>query len=165
MCSHSSFYITSACKGDKNRQNTFFLLEESCICYPTNNCSLMPRFNQPNTQKKNCEWTAKYQILLEMCIVQHVELKSVFTFQPIKRPVSKTVKNAKPAATFRMFLSSTKYRQLCCLAVMVHIASPERRVATTKKKSHISIFDKKFSTNHNQTCPNLSQKTQKSITS
>ena len=35
-----------------------------------------------------------------MCIVQHVEMKSVFTLQPIKRLVSTTVNNAKPAATF-----------------------------------------------------------------
>ena len=34
-----------------------------------------------------------------MCIVKHVEMKSVFTFQPIKRPVSTTVKSATPAAT------------------------------------------------------------------
>ena len=31
-----------------------------------------------------------------MCIVQHVEMESVFTFQPIKQLVSKTVKSAKP---------------------------------------------------------------------
>ena len=35
-----------------------------------------------------------------MCTVQHVETKSVFTFQQIKRLVSTTVKSAKPAATF-----------------------------------------------------------------
>ena len=35
-----------------------------------------------------------------MCIIQHVEMKSVFTFQPTKRLVSTTVKSAKPAATF-----------------------------------------------------------------
>ena len=32
-----------------------------------------------------------------MCIVQHVEMKSVFTSHPIKRLVSTTVKSAKPA--------------------------------------------------------------------
>ena len=36
----------------------------------------------------------------EMCNVQHVEMKSVFTFQPIERLVSTTVKCAKLAATF-----------------------------------------------------------------
>ena len=30
-----------------------------------------------------------------MCTVQHVEMKSVFTFQPIKRLVSTTVKKCK----------------------------------------------------------------------
>ena len=38
--------------------------------------------------------------LMEMCNVQHVEMKSVFTFHPIKRLVSTTVKSSKPAATF-----------------------------------------------------------------
>ena len=60
----------------------------------------MPHFSQPNMERKNCAWTTKYERLLEMCIVQHVEMKSVFIFQPIKRLVSTTVKSAKPAATF-----------------------------------------------------------------
>ena len=70
-----------------------------------------------------------------MCIVQHVEMKSVFTFRPIKRLVSTTVKSAKPAATFSIILLGTKNRQLCCLAATVHIVLQERRVATTKKRS------------------------------
>ena len=68
----------------------------------------MSQFNQPYTEKKNCVWTTKFQKLLEMCIVQHVEKKIVFTFQPIKRLVSATVKSAKTAATFWIFLSRTK---------------------------------------------------------
>ena len=72
-----------------------------------------------------------------MCVVQHVELKSVFTFQLTKRLVSTTVKSAKPAATFRIFFSMTKNLQLCCLAVTVHIVLQERRVATMKKKYHL----------------------------
>ena len=57
-------------------------------------------FNQPNIERKNRVWTTKYKKLSEMCIVQHVEMKSVFTFQPIKQLVSTTVKSAKPAVTF-----------------------------------------------------------------
>ena len=57
-------------------------------------------FNQPNMEKKNCVWITKCEKASEMCIVQHVEKKSVFTFQPIKRLVSTTVKSAKPVATF-----------------------------------------------------------------
>ena len=60
----------------------------------------MSHFNQPNKERKNCVWTTKYKRLTQMCIVQHVEIKSVFTFQPIKRLVSKTVKSAMPAAAF-----------------------------------------------------------------
>ena len=58
----------------------------------------MSHFNQPNIERKNCVWTTSR--LLEMCIVQHVEMKSVFTFQPKKQLVSTTVKSAKPAVTF-----------------------------------------------------------------
>ena len=60
----------------------------------------MSHFNQPNMERKYCVWTTKYERLSEMCIVPHVETKSVFTFQPIKQLVSTTVKSAKPVATF-----------------------------------------------------------------
>ena len=60
----------------------------------------MPHSNQPDKERKICVWTTKYKRQLEMCIVQQVEMKSVFTFLPIKRLASTTVKSAKPAATF-----------------------------------------------------------------
>ena len=102
----------------------------------------------------------KVQKLLEMCIVQHVEMKSVFTFQPIKRLFSTTVKSAKPAATFWVFLLRTKNLHLCCLAVTVHIVLYERRVATTKKKNHLPFWTN-FSATQIQAHPNLNQKEQK----
>ena len=77
-----------------------------------------------------------------MCFVQHVEMKSVFTFQPKKRLVSTTVKSAKPAVTFWMFLLRTKNGQLYCLVVMEHIALQERRVATTKKENYLHFRTK-----------------------
>ena len=70
---------------DKTR---FFFAKKRWLWYPTNNCYLMSYFNQPNIERKNCVWTTKYKRLLEMCIVQHVEMKSVLTFQPIKRLLS-----------------------------------------------------------------------------
>ena len=97
----------------------------------------MSHFNQPNIERKNCLWKTKYESLSEMCIVQHVEMKSVFTFPPKKLLVSTTVKSAKPAATFRIFFLCTKKRQLCSLAVTVNIVLRERRVATMKKKTHL----------------------------
>ena len=115
----------------------------------------MSRFNQPNIEWKNCVWTLKYEKLSEMCIVQHVEMKSVFTFQPMKRLVSTTVKSAKPVVTFWIFLLRAKNRQLCCLAVMEQNALQERRVAITR--SHL-LFWWNFSANHNQAHPNLFQK-------
>ena len=42
----------------------------------------MSHFNRLNMERKNCVWTTRNKRLLEMCIVQHVEKKSVFTFQP-----------------------------------------------------------------------------------
>ena len=51
------------------------------------------------TKKELCV-DNKLQELLEMCIVQKVETKSVFTFQRIKQLVFTTVKSATPAATF-----------------------------------------------------------------
>ena len=59
----------------------------------------MFHFNKPNVERKISVWTTKYERLSEMCIVSNVETKNVFTFQPIKRLVSTTVKRAKPAAT------------------------------------------------------------------
>ena len=90
-----------------------------------------------------------------MCIVQHVEMKSVFTFQPKKRLVSRTVKSAKPAATFSTFLLTTKNRHLCCLVVMEHIVLQKRRVLTTKDRL---LYWGTFSANHNQSHPNVNKK-------
>ena len=84
-------------------------------------------------------WTTSR--LLEMCIVAHVEMKSVFTFQPINRLVSTTAKSAKLAAMFLIFLLGIKNRQICCLVVMEHILLQKRVVATTK--NHL-VFLKKF---------------------
>ena len=58
----------------------------------------MLHFYQPNAERKDCVWTTKYNKLLELCVVPHAEIKSVFTFQPIKRLVSRTVESAEPAA-------------------------------------------------------------------
>ena len=135
----------------------FLFAGKICTRYQTNKYYLMSHFNQPNIERKNCVWTTKYEKLWEMCVVQHVDLKSVFTLQPIKRLVSTTLKSAKLAATFWIFLSRTKNRQLCCLVVTVHILSQERRFATTRKKNHLPFW-RNFSTNHNQAHPNLKQK-------
>ena len=117
----------------------------------------MSQFNQPNMERKNCAWITKYKKLSLLCVVQHVEMESVFTIQPMKRLVSTTVKSAKPATTFWIFLLRTKHQQLFCLAVTVHIVLQEKRVATTKKKNHLHFW-RNFSANHNKAHPNLNQK-------
>ena len=63
---------------------------------------LLPNVPFQSTQyrKKELCVDKKYNRLLEICTEQHVETKSVITFQPRKRLVSTIVKSAKPAATF-----------------------------------------------------------------
>ena len=117
----------------------------------------MSDFNQTKIKRKNCVGTTKYKRLSEMCIVQHRGMKIDFTFQPIKRLVFTTAKSSKPAATFWIFLLRTKNWHLCCLAVTVHIVLQERRVATTKKKSHLHSW-RNFSANHNKAHPILNHK-------
>ena len=116
----------------KKQTKHAFLLKKRWTRYPMNNCSIISHLNQPNIEKQNCVRRTKYKRQLEMCIIEHVEMKCVFTIQLL---VSTTVESTKPAATFYIFLQWTKNRQLCCLAMMVHLALQEKRVATTKKKN------------------------------
>ena len=150
------FMLQENVKTTQTDKTRFFFAEKSWTWFPTNNCYLTFHFNQPNIDKKNCVWTTKYKRPLDMCFVRHVKMKSVFTFQAIKRIVSTTVKSEKPATTFWILLLSTKNQQLC-LAVMEHIVLQERRVVTTKKKNHLHFW-RNFSANHNQAHPNLNQK-------
>ena len=136
VCSQSSFRLQEHVKTTKTDKMRFFARKRQ-TWYTTNNCYLMFHFNQPNIERNNCVLTIKYKRLLEICTVEHVETKSLFTFQPIKRLVSTIVKSANPAATFCILLLRTKNQQLCCLAVMEQIALPERRVAITKKKNDL----------------------------
>ena len=122
----------------------------------------MSHFNQSKIERKNYVWTTKYKRLLEMCIVQHVEMKEVFTFQLTKLPKPTTVENAKPALTCWMFLLRTKNKQLSCLAVVVHNALQGKRVVILKKKNLVRFW-RSFSANGNQAHPNLSQEKQKSF--
>ena len=94
------FMLPENVKTTKTDKTRFIFARKRRTWYQTSNYYLMSHFNQPNIERKNCVWTTKYERLSEMCIVQHVEMKSVFTFQPIKRLVPTTVKSAKPAATF-----------------------------------------------------------------
>ena len=90
------FMLQEHVKTTKTDKTRFFFAKKRC--YTTNNCSIKSHFNQPNIEREKCVWTTSR--LLATFIVQHVEVKSVFTFQSIKRLVSTTVKSAKPSATF-----------------------------------------------------------------
>ena len=69
---------------DKSR---LFFVKKRWTWYPTNNYYLKSHFNLPNIERKFCVWTTKYERLSEMCVVRHVETKSLFLLQPIKRLV------------------------------------------------------------------------------
>ena len=99
VCSQSSFYITKARKDDEIRQNTLFLRYEKINLVPSKQLLPNVTFQSTNYRKKELCVDNKVQEALGD-VLQHAETKSVFTFQPIKRLVSTTVKNAKPAATF-----------------------------------------------------------------
>ena len=120
----------------------------------------MAHFNQPNMGRINCVWTTNYKRLLEIKNVQHVEMKSVFTLQPIKRLRSMTVKIENRSATFWIFILRAKNLQLCCLTVTVHIVLQERRVATKKKKNHLHFWGN-LSANQIQAHRNLNQKSRR----
>ena len=151
------FVLQEHVKTTKTDKTRFFFARKKWIWYPTNSYYLMSHFNLPKIERKNSLWTTKYEKLSEMCIDTHVETKSAFTFQPIKRLVSRTVKSAKPAATFWIFLLRTINRHLCCLAVTVHNVLQQRPVATMKKKNHLHLW-RNLSANHNQAHPNLNRK-------
>ena len=94
------FMLQQQVRTTKTNKTRFFSAKERWTSYRTSNCYSMFHFKQLIIERKKCVWTLKYTRLLETCIVQHVEMKSVFKFQIIKRLVSTTVRNAKPAATF-----------------------------------------------------------------
>ena len=98
----------------------------------------------------------------DMCFVQNVPMKSLFTFWTTKIQVLTRVKRTKLAVTCRILVLKTKNRQLCHLAVTVHIASLKRRVATLKKEIHLQI-SRILSTNNNKRHRNLCQKKQKAF--
>ena len=109
LFSHKNpFMLHEHVKTTQTDKTRCFFAKKRWTWYPTSNYYLMSHFNQSNIKRKNCVWTTKYERLSEMCIVQHVETKNLFTFQPTKRLDSTTVKNAKLAATFWMFLLRTK---------------------------------------------------------
>ena len=134
------FVLQEHVKTTKTDKTRFFFAKKRWTWYPTNSYYLMSHFDEPNMEGKNCAWTTKYERLSEMCIVQHVEMKSLFTFQPIKRLVPTTLKSAKPAPTFWIFHLRTKNRQLCCLAVTVPIVL-QRDESRLRKRKTISIFE------------------------
>ena len=155
VCSQSSFTLQDHVRTTKTDETHFFFAKKMNLV-PNKQLLLNVPFQSTKYRKKKM-WTTKYKRLLEICIVPQVEMKSVFTFQPIKRLVLTTVKSSKPAVTFWILLLRTKNWELCYLAVTLHLFLQETRIATTEKKSHL-LFWKKFFANDKQAHPNLNQK-------
>ena len=84
----------------KTDKTLFFLAKKQMNLVPNKQLLINAPFHSTKHKEKDCVGTTKYKRLLEMCFVQHVEMKSVFTFQPIERLLSTTVKSAIPDATF-----------------------------------------------------------------
>ena len=73
-------------------------------------------------------------MLLEMCVVQHAQTKSAFTFQSTKTIVSASVKSAKPALTCLIFSFGNKNRQESFLVETVKTVLQKRTIVTTMQK-------------------------------
>ena len=94
------FMLQEHVKSTRTDKTRFFFVKKKLNLVPNKQLLVFAPFQPTKYKKKNSVRTTKYKRLLKMCFVQHVEMKSVFTFQPSKRLVSTTVKSAKPAATF-----------------------------------------------------------------
>ena len=97
------FMLQEHVKTTKTDKIRLSLLEKDDLGTQQTTITYCPISINQKIERKNCVRTTKYERLSEMCIVQHVEMKSSFISQPIKRLVSTTVKIAKLAATFWIF--------------------------------------------------------------
>ena len=71
-------------------------------------------------------------MLLEMCIVQPAEPKSVFNFEPKEILAFATVKGENSAPTSQIFLLGTKRKQLNCLMARVHLVLQKDKLRLEK---------------------------------
>ena len=148
VCSQSSFYVTRARKGNKNRQNTFFFCWKKGNLVPNKQLLFNIPFQSTKYRKKKMCRDNKVREAIGDVFCPTCRNEKCVYISTKKQLVSTTVKYKKPAATFWIFLLRTKNRQLGCLAVTVHIVLQKRWVATTKKKNYLH-FGKNFSANHN----------------
>ena len=120
-----------------------------CTIFPLNNKHF--RFSWSLTKEITFLKRIKNQfnMLLEICIVQHGQPKSAFTCLPKKILVFTTVKSAKPALMCLIVRLRNKKRQKLYLVEISRIVLQRTRVATTKKKNHLHFW-RKFPTNQNQ---------------
>ena len=95
-----------------------------------------------------------FKILLEMSFV----LAGIFQDKSVSLSIHRkklmkvvsNVSNAKHAATFWITFLWAKIWQICCLAMMAHIALLERRVVTTKRNNTL-FLETSFRQSHSAT--------------
>ena len=104
----------------------------------------------------------QFNMLLEICIVQHGQPKSAFTCLPKKILVFTTVKSAKPALMCLIVRLRNKKRQKLYLVEISRIVLQRTRVATTKKKKP-SPFLKKIPYQSKSSTPTFTIKGKKSF--
>ena len=138
VCSQSSFYVTRAHKDDKNRQNRLFLRWGNLA--PNKQVLLNVLFKSTKYRKKElCVDNKVRETIGDVSCPTCRNEKCVY-ISSNKRQVSTTVKSAKPAATFWIFLLRTKNRQSCFLAVTVHVLFRNDESRLRERKA-ISIFE------------------------
>ena len=118
----------------------------------------MCHFNQPNVERKNCVWTTKYRRLLEICIVQHEEMKKVFFFST---NITTSFYDCKKCKACYHSLNKPFLDQKPTIILFggddTHCFA--RKTSREYEKEKSSPFLRKA--NHNQAHPNLNQKRQK----
>ena len=136
------------------RKNTFQSLEGSAYQCPQVESTCQVRNIPSEQQTVSFFWiltkgftflkrfNRQFEMLLDMCIVQHAQTKSVFTFQPTKTLISTTVKSAKPALTCSVLQLRTKNQQYLHLVEMVHIVLIE--TCRDYEKEKVSRFLMKY---------------------
>ena len=94
---NDSFTLQEHVRTKKTDQTRFFYVKKKEERLTRQTVVFRSPISVSNIERKNRVWTAKNGRLFEICIVRHVEMESVFTFQSIKRLVSATVESAKQA--------------------------------------------------------------------
>ena len=94
------FKLQEHVKTTKTDKTRFFFAKKDVTMLPDKQLFINAPFQSTKYGKKELCVDNKVRETIGDVYFQHVEMKSVFTFQPKKQLVSTTVKSARPAVTF-----------------------------------------------------------------